>query len=554
MATISADRFGGSIHKNALHLISQPYASYALNAKLTTGRLSSFNDTEPVADDDSMQLEWGEKWIQVGCCWIKVPQCVDFADGAVECNSYYFTGRSEYPEEAILDTDTCELDFYRLGLPCPTQPPTVAYEDVDCDPPDCADPADGCLNKDAEARVYVYQFVNSRGQRSQVSPPSTIELVNDGTQAIVSGWEIPDDSWDIQTIRIYRAVSGFQESNNTVNNVFDTTYMFVGEIPITEQYFVDDLRNYELSDALEEDTVTPPPTNLKGIHRISGMNVLVGYAGNRLYFTYNNQWWNWGIEMALEDNIRAITESAGLVYVATDGVPYVVTGTADCNSAECRQVIKFKSPYPYIGCNNKGMQPIENGAVYPTHDGLVMLYGNSEPTLITSNIYSEEQWRDMRPDTAMPVYYKGKLFVFLAEYAFVIDLKADKGSMDIHSSLSDTHTVYAFVARTGEMYIERLDNTYIWERSHRKRQHIWRTPIIRMQRGVAFSHIKVECGQGQEFVKVTMDKKTMLEREVRPDYAMSLPLWARGQDIMIELSGDADVTLMTMATSYSELL
>lgn len=548
MTTIKMDRFGGSTHKNAPHLIAPPYASYALNCKFDRGMLSSFRDVQPIVEDDSMRLEYGEKWIQVGCCWIKVPLCTDFTDGPLQCSTYYFTGRNSYPEEGILDPVTCEIEWYRLGLPCPPSAPSVEWEDEDCTPTDCQD---GCLDKDAEARVYVYQYVNSRGQRSAVSPPSDVKIVNDGTQAIVSGWSKPDSSWDVASVRIYRSVSGYSPNENKANNTFDTQYMFVGEVPITQQYFVDNLINYELRDALEEDhLLMPPPANLRGIHRINNMNVLVGFAGNSLYFTRNNKWHDWSIEIALDDNIRAIAVSGDMVYVATDGVPYVVVGVADCDQAECRQVMKHTTHYPYIGCDNNGMIEVSGGAVYPTHEGLVYLRKEAEPSLITSGLYSTEQWQQLQPDTVKPVFYKGTLFLFFRTYACALVLS---GEHNLHTSLSDTGVVYAFVARTGEMYLEKYDNTYLWGRANYKRPHKWRSPELHTGRRIGFAAISVTTEQGAEFVKIEMDNRVIIERDVRPSYPMALPLWATGEKHYIELSGVADVSFVSLATSVEEL-
>ncbi|KMQ97347.1 hypothetical protein RF55_2320 [Lasius niger] len=51
---------------------------------------------------------------------------------------------------------------------------------------------------------------------------------------------------------------------------------------------------------------------------------------------------------------------------------------------------------------NRHMAALASGAVYPSHDGLVALSGNSVPAIITHPLYAPENWQQLRPDTVLP--------------------------------------------------------------------------------------------------------------------------------------------------------
>lgn len=255
-------QFKGSTPRIAEHLLDQQNAAVAIDCRFWHGDLQSWY--EPKKSDDLHQ-EAGYKYELLGCCWVKLPICASVAGGGVNCvNKYYVTGRIEYPEVAVVDPATCAITWHRLGLPCPYKAPSIYV-----------------LNrtehtKDVEARTYIYQWVNSLGEKSAGSPPSNpIELIDDGTPVVVSGWEVPDASWDVTKVRIYRSVSGL-ESGKEGTNTFATVYMLVGEADINAPSFTDSKINYELSEALGEDIVMAPPADLQGITEVDSQNTLAG--------------------------------------------------------------------------------------------------------------------------------------------------------------------------------------------------------------------------------------------------------------------------------------
>lgn len=542
MASIAFKNFKGSVPRVADHLVQAPQAAVAIDCRLWHGDLSSWR--EPKKTDDLPQ-EDGYKYELFGCCWVKLPVCASVAPGNVSCTRYFVTGRSEYPEEALVNPDTCEVTWYRLGLPCPYNPPSV-FGGTSCD----------TLDKDAESRTYVYQYVNSRGQRSAASAASDPILINEGDSAVVSGWEIPDASWDVQKVRIYRSVSGM-ESGREAGNLYDTTLMYVGEAGINDTNFTDTRLAYDLMDAIEEDIVLPPNADMKGVVAITGQNTLAGFAGNKLYFSANNDFYNWPVEMTLDDNICALVESGGLVYVITDGHPYVVEGAADCKTAECRKIVRHSAPYPMIGCGQRRVAETPSGAVYPSKDGLVILAGNHPPVYITAGLYAPDDWQKLLPESIVPVYHQGYLYVFGKRGSFVMQINKEQSTgwdLDTHSWLSDRDVYYGFVSRNGNFYIQKPDGIYIWNAGSQKRPHYWKSGEAVTGVPINFGAVKLYMQNGAETVKIKSDDRYIFDREVYvANQPMTLPMWGTGQRYYFELTGTADVKLLSVATSVKEL-
>lgn len=541
MAQISFKQFKGSTPRVAKHLVSAPAASRAVDCKLWHGDLSSWYEPRKV---NSLQKEDGFKYEMLGCCWVKLPRCASIAEGNVHCDKYYVTGRMPYPEEAHINFDTCEVTWYRLGLPCPYKAPEVFVSE------------ENELNKNAENRVYVYQFVNSRGQRSAASSASEpITVLNEGTPVVVSGWEVPDKSWDVRTVRIYRSVSGM-ETGREAGNMFDTAFMFVGEVGLHETSFTDTMYSDDLADALAEDIVMPPPAGIGGITLVSSQNSLAAYQANELLFSVNNEQHNWNIKLTLDDNIRGMVESGGLLYVATDGRPYVVNAAADCKTAECRQVTRHSDAYPMISGDGK-MVATPAGAVYVSTDGIVLLAGNNPPRYLTNGLYAPDDWHKLIPESLSLTYHQGYLYGWGARGSFVMQLSNASSTgweLDQHSELSDVDVYYALVSRTGNLYIMKPDGIYLWNAGTAKRPHLWVSGEAVTGVPINFAAVKLFMTQGSENVKIHADDRYIFDREVvRSNQPMSLPLWGTGQRFTFELSGTADVKLLAVATSVKEL-
>lgn len=541
MARFGFNRFAGSVPRLADHLVGETAAAEAIDCKFHDGTLQSWREPKLVqALDPATTTVYAYK-----CCYLEFAGCVDVAEGPVTCDRLYTTGDQPWPAVMTLEGEDCTPTIRRLGLPCPDTAPSVV-------PGSLA----GTHEKDSEGRSYAYQFVNSFGERSALSRASAPQMIRDGQPVVVTGWALPPsgDQWDIAALRIYRTVTGHQSGLEDVN-VLDTVWMLVAEIDPTDVSYTDTIYNENLDTALEEDVVLPPPADLQGITMIKSMNTLAGFSGRRLYFSVNNSYHNWRDFLTLDHVICGIAESNGMIYVATEGNPYVVVGKTDCQEGACREAIMYGERLPMAGCGNKRITPTVFGAVYPTHEGMVALSGNNNPEIITAPLYSEDDWFQLVPQSLIPVAHDGYLFAFGAVRSFVMKLPTTlaKGwEYDLHSNLSDTDVRDAFVTSNGDLMLVKPGELVEWNRGLTLRPHLWRsselvtTPPLPMAGGV------IHCSMGVERVQLRVDRYDVIDQNVVGNTVMTLPRWAKGETWQITLSGTARVSLIQFTNTMKE--
>lgn len=540
---VTITKFSGSSPRVADHLVPKGSASEAVDCDFSTGDLDSFREPLPYRE-----VSEGTKFTyQHECCWHDFMTCVDLAYGSITCKDVFVTGAEDYPVALTVSTDkdgNCLVKQRRLGVLCPTNAPSVIVGSPNKTSP-----------KDVDGRTYAYQYINSVGERSQLSPGSMAQNVRDGQTCIISGWIVPSEEWDVTTIAIYRSVPMHMKGNEN-ENPGNTSWMLVDEIPVTDTVYTDSKWNVDLLYAAEETMVLPPPEGLRGIIWIESTNSLMGYVGNRIYASENNQYHNWPYYYDLDDNVCGLVENGGVVYVATDGNPYVLAGKVGCDNQGCRDITRLHGSFPMVGCGNRRMAKCSAGAVYPSHKGLILLSGKTAPTILTWPLYTETQWQALRPHTAIPVEVGGKLFVFAEGGSFYMTLQtgSEKGwTLDSHCSLSDKNVTDAFVSRQGDFYIVKHGVQMLWNRGAARRPHKFRTTEIITNAPVGWAAGNLIFKLGMENVKIELDDRIVMNREVLSSRVFRLPMYAMGQRMVVTLTGTGKVSLMSIATSMKDL-
>lgn len=545
MAAITVNRFGGSTPRIAPHLLPGAGAAKALDCRLWHGRLESWRVPLAVRTPEEGTLTS----YLYDCCWFDFDACVDVAVGPVNCRKLFVTGATDWPaviELAPTEEDPCASTLRRLGVPCADAAPSVLVGALGSSAP-----------RDSEGRSYAYLYVNAAGERGALSKGSEPQVVRDGQTVVISGWQVPDASWGVTHVQIYRTVSGYQPTGRESGNVLDTVWMLVGTAAIGAASFTDTVLNELLISALEEDVADPPPAELQGIVHIDGMNVLAGFVGKRVYFSENNSYHQWPYYLDLDDNVRGLAQSNGVLYVATDGHPYAIEAAVDCQSAGCRNAVRLPLSFPMVGWGNRRMAALPQGAVYPSHDGLVALGGRSAPVLLTHPFYAPDDWQRLHPSTLVPVVHQGKLFVFARNGAFVMTLPSGPEAgwpLDSHSELSDRGILQAFTSRQGDLYLlTEAGQVLQWDRGTTKRPHKWVSADFVTPLPVNFGAGHLVHQHGAESVTIEADQHTPFQRQVLSPRAFRLPNWIEGTRWRITLEGTATVSLFSLATSMQEL-
>lgn len=525
------------------HLLGETQAAYALDARFEHGSIDAWREPRLIHTAPEGTLTS----FQHGCCWLDFSSCVDYAAGAVTCpDQVFITGRTTYPERLVVDQATCGVSYHRLGLPCPDTAPSVMYG------------AGSGAEKDNTGYSYAYQYENVFAEYSSLSPASPSIMWPDGSTNVVSGWGVPDPSWGVVNVRIYRTVSSVGASMSTLDagNVMDTAWMLVGVVGVSAVSFTDSSFADTLSTALEEDVVVPPPDTLKGITWVETQNTLAGYSGNRLYFSRNNEYHNWPYHLDLDDNICGIREVNNTLYVVTDGKPYVVEATSTDKEAGVRSARRLAVSFPAVVCGNRHIAELPQGVAYPSHNGLVVLSHNALPMVLTHPLYAPEDWQRLLPHTVVPVAVGGKLFVFAHGGSFVVNLSTDiEGGwpLDTHSELSDVTVRDAFVTRAGDLMLLKEDEkVYQWNRGSALRPYQWHSPLFRMTKPIAFAAFRTIHAKGFVDAQVVVDHDVAFEETLLRSDHWALPMWAIGHEWQIRLRGTANVSQVALATSMRD--
>jgi hypothetical protein len=542
MKAISVRSFSGSVPRRAEHLVPEGQARFALDCLLEDGTLDSWRAPRPV---QVLTAGFENAYQAFDCCWL-YSSCggTSWAEGGVEQNHVFATQYNDVPYPVRIVPDAmCEPVVYRLGLPCPAERIEAA-------------PAAQVPGKGAAARQYLYRWRDSFGNESNGSEVSASLVVADGTAVQLSGWALPPaaENWDIQEIVIYRSVSGYEPATRVTENKIDAAWMQVAVIPASSVSYVDTKSDADLYMAMQDDIIEPPPAGLQGLVWLKSMNVLAGFVGRDVYFSKNNQYHNWPFHITLDDTPKAITEANGFIYVATDGHPYVLVGESDCEHAGCRQAVRMPEPLPMVGCCSD-MVAIPSGAVYPSHDGLVLMTGKKAPDFITAAHYAPSDWQALEPHTARVIYYLGRLFVFARSGAFALAIKdgaSTAGDTEHHTSLS-LRPDDGFVTRTGRFYLRFGQEIREWNRGAYKMPHQYVSGDYVSGVPIGMGAAQVIMDPGDETFTVTVDGDVAAADQYHMSDTVSLPQWAVGQVWSWALQGTARVKIVSIAPSTKEL-
>lgn len=538
---IVVSSFSGSTPRRAEHLVPNGQSTRALDCKLEDGSLDSWREMR-----DVYTVPEGSKSVYqaFNCCWLTSTKCASWAEGSVEQRHVFATQYNDYdyPVRIVCDS-LCEPTVYRLGLPCPTDSPQAS--------------AASNYSKGSASRQYVIRWVDTFGNTSNTSPASNTVIVADGDPVVLSGWALPasTENWDIQSIQVFRSVSGYESATKESENKIDAAWMLVAALPKTATSFVDRVSDADLLEALGEDEVEPPPANLRGITWIRTMNCLAGFAGKEIFFTENNSYHNWAYKLQLDDTAKAIVECNDMIYVATDGAPYAIEGNADCQTAGCRRAVRMPESLPLVGGGFRSMVATPSGAVYPTHSGLVYMTGRRAPVIVSANHYSPEDWQALHPDTMKAVYHEGRLYAFFRKGAFCLAMK------DGATTAAETEHHTELSARPDEVMNTRLGRLFLrfgaevkeWDRGLNKMPHRYESGETIANVPINFGALQVIMEPGVERVQLFVDDDVALDETLHLSDDFPLPLWATGQRFSWALSGTARVKLLSIAPSSKEL-
>lgn len=291
--------FGGERPKLSPRLIGESDAQIALDCELTAHELRPILENRYV-DAAPFNAE---------TLFIVDDQIVTFA-GDVQISETpvnaavrrLFWSGDGFPKQGTIDDVLADRHF-RLGVPKPGGTPEIVS--VTGDYPESATKV---------TSFYRFTYVNQFGEEGDASDPSDLFDYYSGqtirVRGLGAGNDVNLDAYGITGYRLYRAVEG--------------QLRFVAEHSLSDELVNDRVPDISVGSALSSEDYYVPPANLENLHIMSN-GIALGSVGRRLYASepYNPNAWPYSVD--LRSTIVAISSYDNTAVILTDEYPELAT-------------------------------------------------------------------------------------------------------------------------------------------------------------------------------------------------------------------------------------
>lgn len=535
-------------------------AAVAHDVDLSRGSIEAWRTPKPIA------ATLGVKALHKTPDCLLTDSCPNawYADSTPDCDMVIKSGDGLPPRWNTREM-ACAGQWVRLGLPCPASAPVV--------------PLISAGSPTAAARFYVAVFEDDFGNLGPASFPSDVIPCESGTPVSVSAIPQPPAGWNVAAVRLYRSIRPFADENadKAVDGAIAahtggrmSHLALVVRLNIGVSAYTDIVPDGNLGETYVSDEHSAPPADLQQIV-VMETGAAVGFRGKELWFSdpFTHHGWPEKHKLILDDNIRAICTRRDWVYVATDGHPYSVQELpreAPPNAnverdwrnfhAGNRQVWRHPEPHPI--CSKRSMCDWQEGGMFATNEGLLLLEGKSN-RLVTAGWYSPTDWKAIWPHTGIGQRW-GTRFVFATEKATLLfDLLKDTIASDntTLSTLSIRPTAM-FCTRAGALLYADDTGIHQFNAGTQLQPYTWEQDAVTFPVLVCLSAAKVVAdtvlGEYAEPVTMTykVNGKVKQSRLVRKVLPFRLPR-STGLNATIAASGIVRITEIHAATSVADL-
>lgn len=370
-AAIRISLFGGIIPRLARRGLPDNAAQFAMNAKLYSGELRSWNQLRQVGTSSVTGTRTVFHYRYAGQDrYLTFAYDADVVKAPLvneTLERIYWTGPNgpKVTTTAAIEAGQPPFD---LGIPGPPQAVTVT-------------PSGGTA-QNATSRVYVLIWVSAFGEEGQASPPAIASGNSDGTWTIGNLQQAPPANRNITHARLYR----------TVTSPTGVDYRQVVEWPIASVPATYD--DTQLDVAIADNPVlqslewSAPPATLQGLIGVAG-GYLAGFVGRtvRLSVPYYPHAWPEDYSYAVEDTIVGLGTFGNTVVVLTEGRPYLLVGP----SPDAMSLQKLEAVQPCL--SKRSIVNTVAGIMFASTDGLVLVDGTANTGVIASrNWVTKDEW------------------------------------------------------------------------------------------------------------------------------------------------------------------
>lgn len=561
MASFKISKFGGVVPRTNPTLIQDNMATTAQNVRLWHGTIAPFRTPNLV---HTAPIDCVRSFYYFNCCWLTWEGCcVDVAEWLPDCKRIYVTGAGEYPQVAHALGKGCALEWKRVGLPVPTQPPVATVTDT-------TKP-----ERVTSSRIYFYTYVDSFGGEGCPSPPSDEILdVSEASDATIVIPGIPlNQFWDIKKIRLYRIAEGFNDGRAPGYVKQTSVGMFVDELDplVASQTYVDKKRLDDLMEVNISEQFTPPPENLVNITQLPN-GVLAGSVENRVLFSepYQPHAWPVDYELHLDDNVCALKWQEGILYAMTDGYPYAIADASVDINTTARWVYRFPQPAPILSHYSATVAP--GGVIYASDEGLIYLSQHSisrsmrmmpSMTVITAPWFAKDDWLARRPETMISAFTEGQYIGFTCKGGILFDLRDNNNDGVAATDLVtlDLTPGALHTTRSGHLYLAFGNTIQQWDAGNTYLPYHWKSKKLYSPGWTNWGAMKItldsysnpKLAPTEVRMRFYTDNRLLFDRTVSTSRPFRLPAKCKNFDFEIEVIGQEVIREIHLATSMMEL-
>lgn len=543
--------FGGIIPRLAEHMLGPNQATIAHDVRLNDGRIEAWREPRVL-----QKSAVGAKTLyQRGCCWLSWPDIVSCADVAPDWDRIYLTGREGNGLEFAVISSGCEPAYLLAGVPAPIRPlRAVASENC---------------SVEADARAYVYTYVNAFGEESAPSPPSNIVRVNDGdTVKFPAGIPEPPEGYGITRVNLYRSATGFRPPDGKVQKPL-TEYLYVGSFSVANGVsFADLLPGRLLGAALETQNDRMPPDGLRGVCAVGDQVRLAGFKDNKVFLSEPFQPHNWPAkyDLTFDYNIVHMLALDQRLFVTTTGTPYIID-VSSCDDTRCIPVTSLDFPLADIACKYSHSAIMTyHGLIYATQHGITLIQPNGEWHILTAKWFGETEWRKIKPSSLRMAYWEGNLFFATDSATFLLNINSRPyGDMDGAElvTLSDK-PVDMILSDTGQLVFLENDEIKLWAGDVKLRPYVWQSrqltagqdavgsnnlAAVNPARASMWWPTSVKLGGAAQFSLFDSHEHIIYERFLTKEKPRRLPRRGRHQWYKARLSGTDTIYFFNLGTT-----
>ena len=508
MAKLKLTGFQGEIPKRISRLLPDMFSQFSENVRLTSGGIEPINSSTianefvspPDPNDATIYKHDGVWYVWDGLAHV--------APGPVADDRLYVTGDG-VPK---LITNGSEYD---LKI---TEPSTELTGVVS-----------GTGTGEVTTRLYVYTFVTDYGEETAPCPISSDIEWQDGQTVTLSGFELGDAAREVTTQRIYRSQTGPS----------GTQLYFIDERATSVSDYVDTVALESIQDPIPSLNWTNPDDDLEGLTTLPN-GIMAAFVGRTLYFCEPYLPHAWPQIYALDTDFPIVGLAAfgNSVAVATEGNPYLVSGS----TPESMYMQKLELNAPCV--SKRSVVDLGYSAAYASNDGLVSIDA-SGARLVSESLFSQNDWKELDPSSFACGQNNGWYFMsysyldydaVLQEGTFYIDLT---GAQPFLVRTDVITRSFYYEIQTGKLFYYKDENAYEWDSDGGVvSNYVWRSKVFTYPTPVNFGVLLALSSRGLSSQELAQ-RQAEIDAAIAANEALFATTYLDGELNSFDVNGNA---------------